>query len=396
MKKAAARQGKFMGSYAPYGYKKHPENKHQLIIDENVADIVRRIYNEFAYGYSGRRIADNLNADGIDTPKFYSSKEGNGMGVRQSDRNFWDSTAIYRIVRHPVYIGHLLQGTRQVTSFKNKKRRLVDRENWIMVENTHEPIIDQELWDRCQSKARFKHNRTTNKTNEISLFAGLLRCSDCGSKHAFMYRSRKNGPAVGTYRCSSYNHSGKHACTQHYIQENTLSAFVLRDIQLHAMLAKADKERIKQQLEATINRSQQKSLQLINKQIKDAETREAAIDENIKRLYEDKCQGTLPDSVFQKLLNGYLAEQLELKSSLSKIREQHYEVHTENHDIDRWMDTISEYMDIKELDRATLVELIDNIIIGEGKKINGKRHQEITINYRFIGNLLEDAKEDII
>ena len=396
VKRAAARQGKFMGSYAPYGYKRHPENKHQLIIDDKVADIVRRIFNESAYGYSGRRIADNLNADGIDTPKFYSAKEGNGMPVRPTEKNFWGSSTVLRIIRHPVYIGTLVQCKSQVTSFKNKKRRVVDRDNWIVVENTHEPIIDREIWDRCQSRARRTRNRESKKTNSISLFAGLLRCEDCGSKLVFTFKPRKKGPSVGSYRCSCYNNNGNHACTHHYIQENTLSAFVLRDIQIHATLVKADRERITQQLLAGINNAQQNSMKQIDKQLRDAESREAAIDENIKQLYEDKCEGKLPESIFQKLLNGYLAEQAELSEAINKIRDQQNEVKIENCDINQWMDTISGYMDLKKLDRTSVVELIDTITIGEGRMVNGKRRQDITINYRFIGNLLEHAKEDII
>lgn len=306
------------------------------------------------------------------------------------------SATVLRIIRHPVYIGNLVQGKSQVTSFKNKKRRVVDSDNWIVVENTHEPIIDREIWDRCQSRARTNSGRESKKTNSISLFAGLLRCEDCGSKLVFSFKPRKKGPAVGSYRCSCYSNNGNHACTHHYIQENTLSAFVLRDIRIHATLVKADKERITQQLLAGINNAQQTSMKQINKQLRDAESREAAIDENIKQLYEDKCEGKLPESIFQKLLNGYLAEQAELSKAINKIRDQQNEVKIENCDINQWMDTISEYMDIKKLDRTSVVELIDTITIGEGRMVKGKRRQDIAINYRFIGNLLEHAKEDII
>ena len=238
--------------------------------------------------------------------------------------------------------------------------------------------------------------RELNNSNQISLFAGLLRCEDCGSKLIYAGKTRKNGPSIGSYRCRCYVNNGDKACTHHYIQENTLSAVVLKDIHIHAILAKADKDRIKQQLTAGINSSQKQAMKIINKQLSEAENREAVIDTNIKRLYEDKCEGKLPENVFQKLLNGYLAEQTDLEKTLNNMREQQSEVQTESHDIDKWMDTISQYMDIKTLDRPTLLELIDTITIGEGRKVNGKRHQDITINYRFIGNLLENAKEDII
>ena len=137
-------------------------------------------------------------------------------------------------------------------------------------------------------------------------------------------------------------------------------------------------------------------MKIIKKQLNEAENRLAVIDANIKRLYEDKCDGKLPEKVFQKLLNGYMTEQADLENTLNTIHQQQSEIQNSDYDIDKWMDTISQHMDIKNLDRPMILELIDNITISEARKNNGKRHQDITINYRFIGNLLENAREDII
>src|SRR5699024_10874927 len=132
-----AEQGKFMGSQAPYGYMKSPEDKHVLIIDEEAAAIVRRLFNEFANGDSARMIADKLNAEGINTPRFYHYEKMGRTNPLTEEKNVWGSATITQLLKNQVYIGNMVQGKRQVVSFKTKKMRTVPPENWIVVENTH-------------------------------------------------------------------------------------------------------------------------------------------------------------------------------------------------------------------------------------------------------------------
>lgn len=396
VKRATARQGKFIGSYAPYGYQKSPEDIHVLIIDDYAASIVRRIFNEFASGSTARKICDGLNRDQIDCPRFYSAKKKNGQTVKSQEHNNWGSASLWNMMRNQAYIGNMVQGKRQVVSFKTKKRRVVDPENYIVVENTHEPIIDRDLWDRVQSLMKTRTHRVLKRSNDVSLFAGVLRCADCGSKLVYTEKSRKYGPSVGSYRCSRYSNNSDIACSQHYIQENTLIAFVLKDIQLHAILADADRERISQQLVSSMNQAQKQSSKNYDRQAQVTEKRHKAIEETIKQLYEDKCSGKIPDLVFQNLLNGYITEQAELDQRLKLLREQQQEAQFTESEIEKWMQLISQHMEIKDLDRPTVLEMIESITISEARKVNGKRHQNITINYRFIGNLLGNAKEDII
>lgn len=132
-----------------------------------------------------------------------------------------------------------MQGQRQVTSFKTKKWRQIEPEDWIIVEGTHEPIIDRALWDAVHAKfARGEKVRVTKK-NTVGLFAGRIFCADCKSPLACNMKSLKSG-AKGIYRCSRYNNNGSHACSLHYIEESFLSAFVLSDIRLYARLSTFD------------------------------------------------------------------------------------------------------------------------------------------------------------
>lgn len=396
VKKSAARQGKFMGSQAPYGYKKSPEDKHILIIDEPAAAIMGRIFSEFAGGDSARMISERLNQEGIDCPRFYHSKYAKGQKPKPNENNNWGSTSILQMLKNQVYIGNMVQCKRQVSSFKTKKRRLVATENWISVEGTHEPIVDRELWDRVQKRLNSKGHRVQRKRDdkELSLFAGVLRCADCGSILAYTTKHLKDRN-VGIYRCTRYVNNGKTACSTHYIQEDALTVFVMNDIRLHAKLATAEKERITQQLVASMNQSQGLERRALEKQLREAQTRLIAISVNIKSLYEDKCLGKLPENIFQSLLSDFITEQKELEDQLQNLRQQLNDRECTEPEIGKWLRLISQYMEIKKLDRPTVMELIDSITISEANRENGKRTQEITIQYRFIGNLLADAKEDI-
>lgn len=179
VKKKSAEQGKFMGSQAPYGYMKSPEDKHVLIIDEEAAAIVRRLFNEFANGDSARMIADKLNAEGINTPRFYHYEKMGRTNPLTEEKNVWGSATITQLLKNQVYIGNMVQGKRQVVSFKTKKMRTVPPENWIVVENTHTPLIEKSLWERVQkrlSNPNKKIRRT--KINTVGLFSGIVKCSD--------------------------------------------------------------------------------------------------------------------------------------------------------------------------------------------------------------------------
>lgn len=396
VKKSSARQGKFMGSQAPYGYMKSPQDKHQLIIDEPAAAIIRRIFDEYAAGESARSIAEKLNEEGLDSPRFYHYARKDRVNPLSKEKNFWNSTTVNQLMKNQVYIGHMAQGKRQVVSFKTKRRSSVNPEDWIIVENTHEPIISSDIWGRVQKRfaARGHHEQRVRRTGELSLFSGILRCVDCGTKLAYSDRKLKDS-VIGVYKCNKYTYNGKTACTPHYMQENVLTSFVINDIRLHARLATAERERIARELSKTMSQNEDATARQMAIRQREMETRLAVIASNIKHLYEDKCTGKLPEEVFQSLLLDYTSEQKELSSKLEQNRRALNQQQCTERDISDWLNLIVGYMELTTLDRITVMELIESIEIGEGKRENGRREQEISIRYRFIGNLLDNAKEDI-
>lgn len=398
VKKSSALQGKFMGSQAPYGYMKSPENKHVLLIDEYAAGIVRRIFREFCAGDSARMIGDRLTAEQIDSPRFYNSKRPGGQTPKPNEVNNWGSTTVIQLMKNQVYIGNMVQGKRQVISFKTKKRRAVDPSRWIIVENTHEPVIDRVTWDTVQRRLNRGGHRVrktkSDKLPDLSTFSGILICADCGSKLAYKSLMLKDGSMIGKYVCSRYNNGGKSACSVHHIQESALIAFVLNDIRLHATLAAADRGRISRRLIDAVSKSKSGEGKQLESRKQELESRQAAISSTIKSLYEDKCSGKLPETVFLSLLSDYTREQSGLGEKLQTLRSQLAEQQDAQCNVDEWLCLIASYMEITELDRPTVMALIETITIGEAVKKDGHRVQEISIQYRFIGNLLADAKED--
>jgi DNA invertase Pin-like site-specific DNA recombinase len=394
VKKKSAEQGKFMGSQAPYGYIKSPEDKHVLIIDEEAADIVRRLFFEFAGGDTARQIATRLNDEHIDTPRFYHYAKTGRPNPLSKEKNVWGSTSIMQLLRNQVYIGNMVQGKREVISFKTKKRRVVDPSDWIIVENTHTAIVDKNTWDKVQN--RISKNGQTRKTkdNSVALFSGIVRCADCGSPLAYM-RRKYVSYEKGVYRCSRYNNNGGKACTTHNIDEETLTEFVLNDIKQHANLALEDKEMIAGQLVRALKRSNCKEVNAINKRINECEKRVNVISQTVKNLYEDKCLGKLPENIFYDLLGKYNQEQSDIENKLPELRLELAKVEDNTNDIDEWINMISQYENLEVLTRNIVFNLIDNITVSERKKVNDKWVQEIDIEYRFIKNLLGEMKKDI-
>lgn len=394
VKKKSAQQGKFMGSQAPYGYRKSPEDKHILLVDEDAARIVFRLFSEFAGGDSARMIADHMNAEKIDSPRFYHYAKMGRVNPLSEQKNVWGSATVLQLLRNQAYIGNMVQGKREVVSFKTKKVRQIDPEDWIVVENTHKPLVDRELWDRVQRRLTARRCVRETKKETIGLFAGVLKCADCGSSLAYMRKQLKT-TEKGVYRCSRYNNNGGKACTAHYIDEAVVREFVLNDIRQHAKLAANEKEQLANRLLSAMKKNQSGDSNTIRAKIREAETRLTVIASTLKSLYEDKSAGKLPESVFLNLMGDFTKEQAALEAELPQLRAELANIRETTGEIADWLSLISSFMELNTLDRATVTGLIEIISVSERVKVNGKQTQELEIEYRFIGNLLQNAAEDI-
>lgn len=391
VKRANAAEGKFMGSRAPYGYQKSPTDKHLLIIDDESAVIVRRIFEELASGNTARAIADQLNLEKVDNPTFYYYKKAGKNCPFPEKVNYWGDSTIKQMIKNEAYIGNLVQNKRENVSFENSKKVCVPPELQTRAYNTHEAIIEKDLWDRVHSMKKSHSRVGTPKTKTIGIFSGIIKCADCGSPLACS-RKKLAHSEKNVYRCSKYNNGGKNACDTHYIEECDLCRFVLNDIKTYALLTKFDKESIAERLFAAKHKRQLSETKVIQKQIDAAENKLDTYSKALADLYMDKTMGNIPESVYTATMNQLISEQTELQEKLPKLKAEFESIKNTNDDIDSWIELVSNFANIDTLTRSIAIELIDSVVVSNRVKVDGRWQQTIDINYRFVGELLKEAE----
>ena len=273
--------------------------------------------------------------------------------------------------------------------------RKVNPEDWIIVENTHIPLIEKSLWDRVQKRLGEPGKRVRRTKNDtLGLFSGIVKCSDCGTPLAYMRKKLKDREK-GVYRCSRYNNNGGKACSPHYIDEEYISAFVLDDIRSYAQLAASNREELAERLYKALKNANHSEVSTLSSKVTNIEKRLYEITERIKNLYEDKCLGKIPEDVALGLMQNFTIEKNELQSKLSPLKNKLAAMSESADNINEWLDMISAYEKITELDREIVCGLVESITVFEKDKSNSPVTQEVKIEYRFIKNLLKKEKEDI-
>ncbi|MGN8967788.1 recombinase family protein [Intestinimonas sp. HCP28S3_D6] len=398
VKKACAENGKFMGTYPAYGYKRNPADKHHLVIDEDTAPIVRRIFEMRAAGTGFHAIAVTLNEEGIPSPGvLYYQRKGQSDPRRVNHK--WADQTVKNIVRSEVYIGNMVQGKTGTLSYKSRKLVGKPEEEWIRVEGTHEPIISQELWDTVVSIDKKKVRKSSAADGYKSIFTGLVYCADCGFKmrnqvERFTYKDGTPG-RYSSFICGNYSRSGKGACTIHTIYENVLSQLVLEDIREKARFAEYDPEQLVQQIIRLKDKEAKSRLSSCEQELKTYTARLSDLERLMQNLYEDKCAGTIPQTVFQTLMHKYEAERAEKSEAIPEL-ERKVKSYLENRtDANRWLAIIRRYTEITELDESILFELVDRIEVGETKKVGGQRVCDLRVYYRYVGNVDAALARDI-
>lgn len=385
-----ARKGNFMGSKAPYGYLRSPDDKHKLIVDNAVRGIVERIFHQFSIGTSARQIAVSLNHEGLPCPRAYYYQAVGRKNPNPKESNLWGSATVLQILKNRVYIGDMVQGKRSAPSFKSKKRNVMPEESWIIVENTHEAIIDDEIWERVQRIfASNTHHRPT-KNDEISLFSGLLRCMDCGSPLIFTTK-RYAGREYKVYRCSRYANNGKSGCSIHSIALDDLKQVVLEDLRKHTMCLLEDEGAFQRELSALSQQSQQRELDVISKKIRKAESRMMETETLVQELFEEKILGNLSQEMYQSLIRKYEVERVSLQTEIECLKQDKAKLRAEGEKAESWLNLIRKYLYVEALDREMVVELIDCIEVSERYRQDGVMKQDIKIKYNFIGCLGDAA-----
>ena len=381
-----------METYAPYGLKKDPQNRHKFVIDENTAPIVRRIFELRARGTGFRAIAAKLNEDGIISPREYYYQSKNAKNPTRTSR-LWNENTIKCMVANEAYIGNLVSGKSGTYSYKNQKKVRKNAEDWIRVEGTHPALIPLELWERVQALSR-KGYRPSRMGKEKSLFAGLLHCNKCGFRLRSQVekRTRKDGSESKrvSYMCSTYGRSGKNACTIHGISEKALIELVADPIRAHFRTVNCDEERIMQGILSEKGKisylgSYQNELNAHGLQID-------KLDILIENLCEDKVAGLIPDSLYKRQTSKYEQERTERVKAMEVLKKRINDPPPAS--TSAWSDLIKRHIKLEIIDNDILYLLIDKIILHEAQYIGGKRVCEIEVVHNYENLQREDLHTD--
>lgn len=387
-KKAKARDGQFIGSKAPFGYKIDPNDRHHLIVDEPAAQVVKRIFRLASEVVGYNKMAKIFREEKVLTPIAYFNL--NNPDYFKSDywrKEFdWHVTSIRAILNNEVYLGKLVYGKQRNKSMKSKEKVRNPKEDWIVVENCHEPIITQELWDTVHKILNAKHRPA--KAGEVQMFAGLLYCSDCGHCLTYSQKQRKDGSYHGAYSCWMYKTHGKEYCASHYITFDTIYELVLIDIQRNLFQYRKNTDKFKSILSRKYQSDSQKQAEQITLEYEQKQKRCEELDKIISRLYEDNVLGRIGDERYESMSQSYELEQVEIKKALPILKSKIDELKRQSDCADNFINVIKKYTIIDKLDAAILNELIDKIVVHHKEQAeDGRTFQQIEIYYRFVGKL---------
>lgn len=364
------KKGEFIGAFPAYGYLKDPKDKHKLVIDKSVVDIIRNIFNwNVNEGLGKLAICHRLNDLGILNPTGHKKLE-----LKQNYKNFgtqdntytWTPSTIRKILNNEVYIGNTVQGKRRTKSYKVHKIESVPKEEWVKVENTHEPIIDKEIFEKAQEMSN-RDTKVSQKTKELSVWAGFLKCSDCKRAMNKKSSTNKRGSMYEYYICSTYRKKSHMLCTKHTIKVEKLSQAVLQAINLHIDLLIDIDEIIRKINKSSYQKTKNENIDnIINSKQKDI----SKISNFKMNLYEDWKNGDITKEEYLQYRQKYENNIERLKRNIDRLQKEKYK----NHNVNKndWIEKFIMHRGITELSRDIMMELIDSIYVYEDGNISIK------------------------
>jgi len=387
------KDGKRCSGSIPYGYKRAPEDKQHLIIDESAAEVVRRIFTMKANGCGINQIADTLTAEQILIPAAYAERY-NAKNCRNhpKDPYRWSPTTIGYILDRREYIGDTVLGKTISENFKTKRYRKATEDELMIFEGTHEPIIDRETWEIVQKNRATRKTKLANGTYSHRL-SGLIFCGDCGARMSYSSPEAVHRPDGKIYDsdsrfiCSKYKSPSEGSCSMHHVKASTLEAIALASIQSVVSLAIKDRKGFVAKLRQISEEQQESRYSDSRRELTQAQKRMDELDRLSQNLYEANMKGTISDRQCKRLMLEYDKEQTELEKriqSLSAIVEQKALVQDST---DRFVKLADKYSNIRELTNTMLYEFIDRIDVFEAETVKGVKTQRIDVSFNYIGKL---------
>ena len=370
----------------PYGYIKDPENPKRWIVDEEAAQVVRRIYRMTLEGVGTEQIAAKLEEDGVLTPRAYWHSKGiNRPGkVKDLPPTHWNSSSVIKMLSVQEYCGDILNFKTYSKSYKNKKRLENDRENWAIFKDVHEPIIERAVFEQVQQK-RGKMRKRQAKDGERSMFSGLLVCADCGSNLHFHFN--QGNPEIKYFNCSNYKGNRGTCGSTHYVRVDFLEQVVLGEIRRLTKYAGLYEDDFLKEVIGHSRQAEETERRLKEKELKSLLARDDELDGLFERIYEDNVSGKLSDDRFAKMSRRYEEEQKELSEKIKKLRSEIEKQSSRAASTDMFVSIVRKYTRARKLTPRMLNELVEKIEVYNAEKIDGEWVQRLRIHYNCVGEM---------
>ncbi len=370
----------------PYGYIKDPNDPKHWIVDDEAAQVVRRVYSMTLEGFGTEQIAAQLEKDDVLTPRAYWLTKGikrPGKGKQQPPTK-WNSSTITKILSLQEYCGDILNFKTYSKSYKNKKRIDNDRENWVVFQDVHEAIIERAVYEQVQQKRGKIRKRRTNN-GEHNMFSGLLVCADCGSNLHFHFN--QGNPEIKYFNCSNYKGNRGTCTSTHYVRVDFLEEVVLGEIRRLTKFASLYEDEFVKAVIGHSQQAEQTDRKLKEKELRTLLARDEELDGLFERIYEDNVSGKLSDDRFAKMSRRYEDEQKELAEKIKKLRSEIEKQSSRSMTTDMFIGLVRKYTRARKLTPRMLNELIEKIEVFNAEKIDGVWEQRLRIHYNCVGTI---------
>ena len=386
-----ALEGKFMGTTAPFGYRKDPQDKNHLIVDEATAPTVRLIYSLALEGYGTNRIGKVLYERKIPKPSYYKQEFFSQHDSGSDDYWYdWKQEVITRILRNPIYKGGMYVHSTSKQTFKCKGRGYIRRTDREILEDVHEAVVTKEVWQTANDIID-RHTKVKPCTSGYeNIFRGLLKCPDCGQ--TLLIHTDNRNPDRDLldktyYQCTTYRKKGANFCTAHRISAGDIENAIKADIDRHAVKAMKDKEKFINNVLLSMNESSAERSEKIKAEIEKLKKRNAELDQMYIRLYEDYSGGKLSEKKFTMMSAHYEQEQDANEEKLSELERQHKAKSVAVTNAEQFTESLAQCAGMKKLTATVLNTLIEKIEVHNPVMVNGVKEQKLTVYYKFVGQI---------
>ena len=387
VQKAKGERGERLTVHVPYGYMKNPENPKEWVIDEEAAQVVKKIFTLCMNGRGPSQIADQLEKDKVLTPTAYKNKQGVKTPHTEPENPYrWHESTIVNILERKEYIGATVNFKTYTNSIWDKKQRENPEENRVIFYNTHPAIIEQEVFDKVQEIRQQRHRRTA--TGKSSPFSGLVFCADCNQK--LYYSTTKYFEKRQDFFICSTHRANKDKCSGHYIRAVVLEDLVWNHMKEVISYVTRYEAHFRVEMEQKLRLQSEETIRVYKKRLAQAEKRIGELDRLFIKIYEDNAKGKLNDDRFAMMSKTYEDEQAQLKVEIVNLQKEIEVQERQIEDLEQFIQQARRYTDLTELTPYALRELVKAVYVEAPDKSSGKRKQRVHIEYDLVGYIPVD------